>query len=215
MVSLFSHGWRTYADSSRFRPSILFGIIYLTFEAWPIIFGEHHGFSLEQTGLAFTGIGVGMMIGTAVIIIIIMYVPFPIARCLYMLIDCSVTQRRYGDVHPPPEEHLVAGMLGALCVPVSLYWLAFTSYAGVHWIVPILASTLFGVGTILCFSSTFTYLVSAYRPLAASAMAANTFARSLFAAAFPLFARQMYVAMGTDGATALLAGVMTVAAPLP
>ena len=38
---------------------------------------------------------------------------------------------------------------------------------------------------------------------------------SAFAAAFPLFAGQMYKKLGTDGATALLAGVMTVLAPLP
>lgn len=93
--------------------------------------------------------------------------------------------------------------------------LAFTSYRHVHWIAPVIATSLFGVGFILCFSSTFTYLVSGYRPMAASAMAANAFARSMFAAAFPLFAGQMYVALGTDGATALLAGIMTIAAPLP
>lgn len=102
-----------------------------------------------------------------------------------------------------------------MLVPVSLFWLAFTSYPHVHWIAPIIASVVFGIGFLLCFSSTFTYLVSAYRPMAASAMAANAFARSFFAAAFPLFAGQMYVVLGTDGATALLAGIMTIAAPLP
>lgn len=100
-------------------------------------------------------------------------------------------------------------------VPLSLYWLAFTTYPQVHWIAPIIASSFFGAGFLLCFSSTFTYLVSAYRPMAASAMAANAFVRSAFAGAFPLFAGQMYERLGTVGATALLAGVMTLAAPLP
>ena len=84
-----------------------------------------------------------------------------------------------------------------------------------HWIASVIASSFFGIGFMLCFSSTFTYLVTAYRPVAASAMAANAFTRSSFAAAFPLFAGQMYSTLGTDGATALLAGVMTIAAPLP
>ena len=39
--------------------------------------------------------------------------------------------------------------------------------------------------------------------------------RTTFAAAFPLFTVQMYHKMGTVGATAFLAGVMTVMAPLP
>ena len=73
----------------------------------------------------------------------------------------------------------------------------------------------FGIGFLLCFTSTFTYLVSAYRPIAASSLAGNAFVRSAFAAAFPLFAGQMYERLGTAGATALLAGLMTIAAPLP
>ena len=40
---------------------------------------------------------------------------------------------------------------------------------------------------ILVFSGIFTFLVDAYPLYAASALAANSFARSSFAAAFPLF----------------------------
>ena len=115
----------------------------------------------------------------------------------------------------PPEEFLLTGQLGAIVVPASLYFLAFTTYRHVHWIVPIIASVGFGIGFLLCFTSTFNYLVSAYRPIAASSLAGNAFVRSAFAAAFPLFAGQMYRRLGTDGATALLAGLMTIAAPLP
>jgi len=46
-------------------------------------------------------------------------------------------------------------------------------------------------------------------------MAANSAMRSSFAAAFPLFAGAMYRRLGTVGATALLAGLMCVFAPLP
>jgi hypothetical protein len=41
--------------------------------------------------------------------------------------------------------------------------------------------------TLLVFSGVFTFLVDAYPLFAASALAANSFARSSFAAAFPLF----------------------------
>ena len=110
---------------------------------------------------------------------------------------------------------MLSGKFGAIIVPASLYFLAFTSYRQVHWILPIIASTGFGIGFLLCFTSVFTYLVSAYRPMAASAMSANAFVRSAFAAAFPLFAGQMYTKLGTDGASALLAGLTTIAVPLP
>lgn len=100
-------------------------------------------------------------------------------------------------------------------VPASLFWLAFTTYRHVHWVAPIIASVPFGMGLLFIYTSVFTYTVTAYRPIAASAMAANTFVRTTFAAAFPLFATQMYHKLGTVGATALLAGLTTVAAPLP
>lgn len=96
-----------------------------------------------------------------------------------------------------------------------MYIIAFTTYKQVHWIGPIIGSIPFGAGTIFIYTAVFTYLVTAYRPIAASAMAANSAVRSSFAAGFPLFAGQMYHKLGTVGATALLAGLMTIMAPLP
>lgn len=46
-------------------------------------------------------------------------------------------------------------------------------------------------------------------------MAANSLLRSAWAAAFPLFATQLYNALGTDGASALLAGVNVLMIPIP
>lgn len=45
--------------------ALLLGILYLTFQAFPIIFGRQHHFSLELTGLSFLGIGIGLMLGLA------------------------------------------------------------------------------------------------------------------------------------------------------
>jgi len=93
--------------------------------------------------------------------------------------------------------------------------LAFTTYPSIHWIVPIIASVPFGAGIYFVFTATFTYLVTVYRPISASAMASNSAMRMAFAAVFPLFAGAMYKKLGTVGATALLAGLTTVLAPLP
>jgi len=107
------------------------------------------------------------------------------------------------------------GQVGGILVSISLFCIAFTTYKDLHWIAPIIASVPFGTGIYFVFSSSFTYLVVAYRPIAASAMASNSAMRSSFAAAFPLFASQMYDKLGTVGATALLAGLATAMAPLP
>lgn len=78
-----------------------------------------------------------------------------------------------------------------------------------------LATIPFGTGVIYAYMSIWTFLVHAYRPHAASAMAGNSFVRSAFAAAFPLFANQMYAKLGVVGATGLLAGLTTCMVPLP
>lgn len=44
--------------------AILLGILYLFFGAFPLVFEGNHGFTLSQTGLAFLGIFVGMVLGS-------------------------------------------------------------------------------------------------------------------------------------------------------
>ena len=73
----------------------------------------------------------------------------------------------------------------------------------------------FGVGISFVYISVFTYFVTAYRSMAAATLSGCAIMRTSFGAAFPLFANQMYDRMGTVGATALLAGLMTLMAPLP
>jgi len=107
------------------------------------------------------------------------------------------------------------GQAGAVLIPVGLFWIAFTTYRSVHWIVPIIASVPFGMGIFFAFSSTFTYLITAYRPIAASVLASNSFFRCTFGCVFPLFTSAMYDTLGTVGATALVAGLAALFAPLP
>lgn len=51
--------------SSYFRGAIILGIQYLTFQAFPIIFQDGHGFNVQETGLSFLGMGIGLFIGLA------------------------------------------------------------------------------------------------------------------------------------------------------
>ncbi|KAF8550116.1 MFS general substrate transporter [Imleria badia] len=188
--------------------ALLLGILYLAFQAYPVIFGGVHHFSDQMTGLTFLGIGIGMFAALST---------QPLwnkqAFISHMLLFAREATKYDGN--PPPEVLLIMGQVGGILVPIGLFWLAFTTYPQVHWIAPIIASVPFGSGIYFVFTSTFTYLVTAYRPIAASSMASNSALRSAFAAAFPLFAGAMYDRLGTVGATALLAGLTTIMAPLP
>jgi len=47
---------------------------------------------------------------------------------------------------PDPEFRLPSAIAGAALIPVGLFWFGWTSYRGVHWIVPIIGSVFFGTG---------------------------------------------------------------------
>lgn len=137
------------------------------------------------------GIGIGNFLALATM-------PFFIRRYHARMADPS----RAG-----PEARLELGKVGAILAPAALFTFAFTSYAHVHWIAPIIASVFFGGSIIYVYTSVFTYSATVWQPLAASAMGANSALRSAFAAGFPLFANPMARRLGTVGTAALLAGL--------
>ncbi|KAK6439640.1 hypothetical protein LTR95_004153 [Oleoguttula sp. CCFEE 5521] len=180
--------------------AILLGVLYLFFGAFALVFSHNHNFNLWQQVLTFLGIFVGMVIGTAC---------DPLWRKNYMRLV-----RNNGGVSEP-EFRLPSTILGAVLVPISLFGFGWTTYPWVHWIVPIFFSTIFGIGNIFCFSGIFTFLVECYPLYAASALAANSFARSSFAAAFPLFGTQMYEKLGYQWASSLLGFLALAMMPFP
>lgn len=64
-------------------------------------------------------------------------------------------------------------------LPISLAWFAASAKPTVHWLVPTIAGGLFGCSMLLIFMGGTAYLVDTYLTVAASAMAANSFMRSL------------------------------------
>jgi len=186
--------------------AILLGILYLFFGAFPLVFGKNHGFTLSQIGLTFLGLFVGMVAGIA---------SDPLWRRNYMRLVKNYSKETGREGASEPEFRLPPTIVGAWIVPIALFGFAWTSYPWVHWIVPIIFSGLFGLGNIFVFSGVFTFLVDCYPLYAASALAANSFARSSFAAAFPLFGVQMYNTLGYQWAGSLLAFLALAMAPFP
>ncbi|ORY28299.1 major facilitator superfamily domain-containing protein [Naematelia encephala] len=181
--------------------AIILGVLYIFFGGVPYIFRTQHGFSLQQTGLAFLGIGFGQVCAVS-------------SQTFFNRHYRTITASSPGG-KAPPEARLVMGFYGACLCPLGLLLLGLLSFKHVPWILPILGSTFFGTGMLYAFTSTFTYLVDAYRPVAASALASNSFMRCAFATGFPLFGQQMYRRLGPVGATCLLGGLMVLTAPLP
>ncbi|ANZ77690.1 BA75_04470T0 [Komagataella pastoris] len=192
--------------------SFVFAILFGFFEAYPVIFRGVYRMSLGISGLTFIGIGVGLFLGTIFYLLLN-------ARCFYKKHDDGFVGMKDKDgnpLPPTPESRLLSGKYGALALPVSLFWLAWTSRESIHWIVPVLAGVPFGFSLILIFFTVVTYFSMSYPPLSlASALAANNLARYTIAAAFPLFTVQMYDKLGIDWATSLFAFVAIGLVPVP
>jgi DHA1 family multidrug resistance protein-like MFS transporter len=117
---------------------------------------------------------------------------------------------------PVPEWRLPISMVGGVLFASGLFWFGWSGYSGnLHWIVPVLSGLFTGFGIFSIFLSLLNYIVDAYLMFAASAIAANTFMRSIFGGIFPLFATYMFNGMGIQWAATLLGCVALVLVPMP
>lgn len=184
--------------------AIIYGTLYMMFAAFPIVFQQERGWSEGIGGLAFLGVAVGML--AAVIYTI------PDNKRYNRVADAAIAK---GDIGASPEARLPPAKIGAICLPLGLFWFAWTNYPNIHWIVCIMATAPFGFGMVLVFLSITNYLIDAYTIYAASVLAANSVLRSLFGAAFPLFTTQMYSNLGIHWASSIPAFLALMCVPFP
>ncbi|KAF7304748.1 Efflux pump FUBT [Mycena kentingensis (nom. inval.)] len=180
--------------------SIVYGTLYALFAAFPIVFIEHHHFTAVQGGLAFLPIGVGILLGLA---------STSVQNTIYRrTMETSQTGRA------PPEARLHQAMVGGALVPIGLLWFAITAQPSIHWSLPIIASTLFGMGISAILQSLTTYLMDAYPLYLASAVASTVVLRSVCAAFLPQLVPLMFARLGDEVAMGVFA-VLPLCMPIP
>ncbi|KAK8854610.1 hypothetical protein IAR55_003349 [Kwoniella newhampshirensis] len=180
----------------------VYGIVYLLFEAYPFVFVRNHGFNTGEEGLAFLGFFAGGV--TSVLLFLTIIEPRYQRYC-----------KRIAPAAPKPERRLELCVISGWSLVVALFWFGWTSYSSIHWISPVLAGSLLGIACLGMFVSLFNYIIDVYLWSAASALASATVVRSLFGAAFPLFATQMYEKLGTQWASSVLGFIALLMAPIP
>ncbi|CAL1704107.1 unnamed protein product [Somion occarium] len=181
--------------------SIAYAILYSFFAAFPIVFQEHRHFSTGQGGLAFLGVGAGVVIGSALT---------PIQNRLYWR-----AMDRSPEGKAPPEARLYLPMFSAIVLPIGLFWFAWTTDLPVHYIVPILAGIPIGLGTAQIMIGLTQYLIDTYGIFCASAIAATVLLRSILAAVFPLISPPMYKKLGNHWAVTIFACIALACTPIP
>lgn len=181
--------------------AFIYGILYLFLTAYPFVFQGVHGFNHGQSGLAFFGMIIGQLIAGTVV-----------------LLDQPRYQRKLAANNgvPIPEWRLPVVIAGGVSFMGGIFWFGWSGYReDIHWIVPAASGLLSGFGLMGIFLQALNYLVDAYLMFAASAIAGNTFLRSLCGAGFPLFATYMFNGMGIQWASTLLGCVAAIMVPIP
>ncbi|CZR69647.1 related to fluconazole resistance protein (FLU1) [Phialocephala subalpina] len=171
--------------------SLAYGIFYMYFEAYPIIFQGIYGQSLGVSGAMFLPIGIGAVLAIAVFLWYDAFLRKAQAR------NAPWTQKE-------ESRRLPLACVGGPLYVIALFWLGWTSRQGVSFVVPMLAGVPFGMGFVLIFMALLNYLTDAYEIFAASAMAAASFSRSLAGAVLPFAATPMYDNLGVAWASSLL-----------
>ena len=180
--------------------ALVYALLYLWFESFPIVFLGIYDFSLGTEGLAFLGILIGAILTIP---------PF------FWYLHKYVEPLYNGNGEVKPEYRLAPAFVGAFFLPVCLFWFGWSARPSVHWIMPIIGSSFFSVGAFLLFQAVFTYLSHAYPNYVAEVFASNDLVRSSFGAAFPLFANGMYSHLGVAWGSSLLGFLSIVFIPIP
>ncbi|KAI9927004.1 hypothetical protein MW887_003385 [Aspergillus wentii] len=180
--------------------AIIYGTLYMLFDAFPIVYQQMRGWSEGIGSLPFLSVMIGMM--TAVV---------------YNMHDNKryVRVSREHNGFAPPEARLPPTMIGGIAIPIGLFWFAWTNGPSVHWIVSIIAAAPFGFGMVLVFLGIMVYLIDSYTIYAASVLAANSIIRSCFGAGFPLFTTYMYRNLGIHWASCIPAFLAVACVPFP
>lgn len=125
-------------------------------------------------------------------------------------------------------------MLGGVLLPISLFWFAWyvpcprsrvaashshncrrTSDPPVHWIVPVLAGTPFGMSCAIIMQGLTQYLMDTYSIYCASAIASTVVTRSVVAFIFPLISPALYRHLGDAWACSVFAFLASACMPVP
>ncbi|KAL2830310.1 major facilitator superfamily domain-containing protein [Aspergillus cavernicola] len=179
-----------------------YGIMYLVLSTFPTLWtGEaYYNESIGIGGLNYISLGIGFWFGSQLCA--------PLNDRIY---------RRFKSKNNGvglPEFRLPLLSISAFLTPAGLFIYGWAGEKQVHWIVPNIGAALFGMGNIITFQCTQTYLIDAYTRFAASALAATACMRSLCGFGFPLFAPYMYDVLHFGWGNSLL-GFVSLALGIP
>lgn len=145
--------------------------------------------------------------------------PFPVIRTAPPLSPSKATKRSNWSPPPhlpPPEWRLALALPAAIFLPASLFILAWTTRAGIYWIVPVIGLFLVALSGFLTFISLVLYVMAVCGPAKTpAALTTGVMVSCLAGFAFPLFAQPMVENLGIGWGLSVFAFIGVVVGVLP
>ncbi|KAL4741426.1 major facilitator superfamily domain-containing protein [Aspergillus similis] len=180
--------------------SFVYGILYLSLASFPVVFQELRGWNQVIGALPFLAYLVGIFFGAGI----------NLANQKFYISRFKANNNR-----PVPEARLPPMMLGSVVFAAGLFIFGWTSQVDIYWFPSMVGGACMGLGFFTIFQAALNYLIDTFQTVAASAVAANTFLRSVFAGCFPLFATAMFRNLGVPWASSVLGFVAIALIPIP
>lgn len=114
--------------------SLIYGIYYSYFEAFPLVYIGIYGFNLGELGIVFTCIFIGCAIGSAI-------------YCSYVYFYLEPDIRKNGL--RAQEHRLVPALFSSILLPAGMFLFGWTARESIHWIVSIIGLTIFAIGAFI------------------------------------------------------------------
>lgn len=180
--------------------AFMFSLTYFLFATFPFVFEETYGFGPGVAGLAYLGLGIGMLF----------------AMVLFGVLSDKLLHQARGGTVARPELRLILMMWCTPLMPIGFFWYGWSADQHTHWIVPIMGTFVIGLSTFLVLLPAQLYLVDSFgTEAAASALAANTVLRNIAGAFLPLSGGSLYMNLGLGWGNSVLAFVGLALAPVP
>ncbi|RDA91706.1 hypothetical protein CP533_2350 [Ophiocordyceps camponoti-saundersi (nom. inval.)] len=182
--------------------ALSYAIFYVSFQVFPLVFQGLYDLPPSVAGLCFLSIGFGA------------FLTLPVLWYWDVVVGRART-RRAAWAEREEYRRMPPVILGGPLFALSLFWLGFSARRSVHFAVPLMAGVPFGAGFVFTYTALANYLTDAYRVFAASAHAAVSCSRSVFAVLLPLISPLLFARLGIGGACALLGGLSTAMCLVP
>ncbi|KAF8655044.1 hypothetical protein AX16_003280 [Volvariella volvacea WC 439] len=172
------------------------GVYWCLIQSIPGVFRTLHNFNSGEIGNVYLTMIVGSVLGYFTNIF---------------------QERLYQKNHATrgPEARLYFSCIAGIMFPASMFLFAWTLLPNIHWIVLVIADTLYIWSAFTIYLGLFTYLPDCYGTYASSALAGQSLFRNLTGSVFPLFVGNMFDALTYKWANTMFACIGVILIPIP